>query len=123
VSDPNPSVVTALAELEHVLATRGEPSVEEEERRGRPLPEGWKDDPVKVLIAMVLAQPDHEGVARALGWFYGRGLSDAEAASPGAGVMDVGALVLEVLQRAVASDGLETVRRRFDEAFGEDDGG
>ena len=122
MSDPNPSLVTALAEVEHVLATRDAPRAEEE-RRGRPLPEDWKDDPVKVLIAMVLAQPDHEGVARALGWFYGRGLPDAQAAAPGAGVMDVGALVLEVLQRAVASDGLETVRQRFNDAFGDDDGG
>lgn len=117
MSDPHPTVRTALAELEQVLTTSAPRA---EERPLRPLPDDWKDDPVKVLIAMVLAQPDRDGVARALAWFYGRGLPDPQAA-PGAGVMDVGAVVLEVLQRAVASDGIDTVRRRFGGAFGGSD--
>ncbi|TNF31605.1 MAG: hypothetical protein EP329_12045 [Deltaproteobacteria bacterium] len=122
MSDLHPTLRTALAQIEQALAARDASAGDE--RRGRPLPEHWKEDPVKVLIAMVLARPDREGVEVALAWFYGRGMPNPEAA-PAAepGVMDVGAVVLDVLRKAVAADGLETVRQRFWKAFDGAEGG
>lgn len=86
----------------------------------RPLPPGWRDDPVRVLIAMVLADPTPEGIARALAWFYGRGLPDPHLAAPDPSPLDPAALLRDVLERAADSVGLDTLRARFYEALGEE---
>jgi len=83
----------------------------------RPLPPDWRDDPVKVLIAMLLAAPDAPGAARALAWFYGRGLPSPTTPPPTDLPLDLATLLAEVLAHAVAADGLDTVRARFAAAF------
>lgn len=85
----------------------------------RPLPDDWFEDPVKRLIAMVLADPTREGVAVALAWFYGRGLPDPRPAKPEDAVLDVGALIRDVLQRCVDSAGVDVVRAQIADAMGE----
>lgn|GEM_PF-3546590 len=121
MSDPDPRLVTALAALEQALVVPEGPAGGGH-RAKRPLPESWKEDPVKALIAMLLARPDREGVEVALAWFYGRGLPDPTPQPEPGAMMDVGAVVLDVLRRAVEADGIETVRRRFYAAFGEGEG-
>lgn len=91
----------------------------EPQTRGRRLPDDWFEDPVKRLIAMVLADPTREGVATALAWFYGRGLPDPRPTPPEDAVLDVGALVREVLQRCVDSAGIDAVRAQIADALGE----
>jgi len=102
-----------LIEVQRVLAPGPEP-LEGGAPRGRPLPEEWRDDRVLVMIAMILGDPTHPGAVRALEWFYGSGLPDRQRVeSRGDEVLDLGAVVLGVLHRAVAELGVERVRELF----------